>query len=190
MKYRLIAFVTLLLSAVSLVSCIDPDQTEEAILQENIEAIEKYLLDNPTLTASVKNYKEEQEGIYMFWQVASGLEINRILPLDTVVVNYTGKFLNNTVFDTSIERVAREKGIYSNSRNYTPLRFPLGTGRGAIIGFEFGVSLMKIGEKATIIFPARLGYGSQGSDGIPPRSPLVFELELLDIKKGPNHTKP
>jgi FKBP-type peptidyl-prolyl cis-trans isomerase FklB len=188
MKYRLISFAAVLFGVASLVSCIDPDQTEEVILQQNIEAIEKYLLDNPI--TSVKNYKEAQEGVYMFWQVSVDPEINRILPLDTVVVNYTGKLLNNSVFDTSIERIAREKGIYSSSRNYTPLRFPLGTGRGAIIGFEFGVSLMRVGEKATVIFPARLGYGNQGTNGIPPSSPLIFELELLEVKKGPNHTKP
>lgn len=185
MNYRLIAFAALLLGTASLVSCIDSDQTEEVILVENKEAIEKYILENSL--SGVKEYKEVEEGFYMFWEVSVDTTLNRIKSLDTVTVNYTGKLLNNSVFDSSKEQVAKDNGVYNSQRSYTPLKFPLGTGKGAIIGFEFATSLMKKGEKATVIFPSRLGYGSQGSNNIPPKSPLIFELELLEIKKGPNH---
>lgn len=185
MNFRLIAFAALLFGTASLVSCIDPDQTEEVILVENKAAIEKYLLENPM--TGVKEYKEVDEGVYMFWQVSVDSLLNSIKAFDTVTVDYTGKFLNNTVFDSSIEQVAKDNGVFSAQRRYEPLRFPIGTGRGAIIGFEFAVSLMKPGEKATVIFPARLGYGSSGKDNIPPKSPLIFELELINVKRGPNH---
>lgn len=185
MNYRLIAFTALLLGTASLVSCIDPDQTEEVILVENKEAIVKYILEN-SLTG-VKEYKEEDEGFYMFWEVSVDTLLNSIKPLDTVTVNYTGRFLNNTIFDSSFEQVAKDNGVYNSQRTYAPLKFPLGTSQGAIVGFEFATSLMRKGEKATVIFPSRLGYGSQGSGNIPPKAPLIFELELLDIKKGPNH---
>ena len=46
--------------------------------------------------------------------------------------------------------------------------------------------MMHAGEKATVIFPSRLGYGTQASGGIPANSPLIFELDLVQIKKGPN----
>jgi FKBP-type peptidyl-prolyl cis-trans isomerase FklB len=46
--------------------------------------------------------------------------------------------------------------------------------------------MMHAGEKATVIFPSSLGYGTQSSGGIPPNSPLIFELDLVQIKKGPN----
>ncbi|WP_111672633.1 FKBP-type peptidyl-prolyl cis-trans isomerase [Algoriphagus litoralis] len=185
MNYRLIAFAALLVGAVSVVSCIDPDQTEEVILDQNKEEIEKYLLENPM--SGVKEYKEAEEGVYMFWEVSVDPNLNSIKSLDTVTVDYTGKFLSNSVFDTSIEQVAKDNGVFDSQRKYGPLKFPIGTGRGAIIGFEFAVSLMKPGEKATVIFPSRLGYGNQGQGKIPPKAPLIFELELIDVKKGPNH---
>jgi len=184
MNNRLIAFAALLFGTASLVSCIDPDQTEEVILEENKEAIEKYLLENPM--SGVKEYKEVDEGVYIFWEVSVDPLLNNLKSLDTVTVDYTGKFLSNAVFDTSIEQVAKDAGVYNPQRKYEPLKFPIGTGRGAIIGFEFALSLMRPGEKATVIFPARLGYGNQGRDNIPPKSPLIFELELIDVKKGPN----
>lgn len=185
MKYRLIAFASLILGTASLVSCIDPDQTEEAILIENKEAIEKYLLENPM--TGVKEYKEVDEGVYMFWEVSVDTLLNNIQAFDTVTVDYTGRFLSNVIFDSSFEQVAKDNGVLDPQRKYEPLRFPLFTGRGAIIGFEFAVSLMKPGEKATVIFPARLGYGNQGQNNIPPKAPLIFELELISVKKGPNH---
>jgi len=46
--------------------------------------------------------------------------------------------------------------------------------------------MMHPGEKATVIFPSRLGYGTQANGTIPPNSPLIFELELLQVAKGPN----
>lgn len=184
MNYRLIAFAAILFGTVTIISCIDPDQTEEVIFVENKEAIEKYLLENPM--TGVKDYKEVDEGIYMFWSVSVDPDLNSIKSLDTVTVDYTGKLLSKVVFDSSIEQVAKDNGVFNPQRRYEPLKFPLGTGRGAIVGFEFAVSLMRVGEKATVIFPARLGYGNQGRDNIPPKSPLIFELELIEIKKGPN----
>jgi FKBP-type peptidyl-prolyl cis-trans isomerase len=184
MNYRLIAFAAIFIGTASIVSCIDPDQTEEVIFVENKEAIEKYLLENPL--TGVKEYKEVDEGVYMFWSVSVDPNMNSIKSLDTVKVDYTGKLLNNKVFDSSIEQVAKDNGVFNSTRKYEPLKFPIGTGRGAIIGFEFALSLMRPGEKATVIFPSRLGYGSQGTDNIPPKSPLIFELSLIEVKKGPN----
>jgi FKBP-type peptidyl-prolyl cis-trans isomerase len=79
----------------------------------------------------------------------------------TVTVKYSGKLLNDKVFD---------------SGEYT---FRVGSG-GAVAGFDEGVSKLKIGEKATIIFPSKLGYAERGSGTtIPPFAPLVFDIELL-----------
>lgn len=183
MNSRLLAFFLLLVGAISVVSCIDPDQTQEVILERDKEAIEKYLQANPI--TKVKEYSEPVEGFYMFWQVSTKPERNAILRSDTVRVNYTGRTLDKRVFDSSIEQVARDNGIFSASRTYQPLKFPVGLGF-TITGFEFAISMMHPGEKATVIFPSRLGYGSQANGTIPANSPLIFELELIDIKKGPN----
>jgi FKBP-type peptidyl-prolyl cis-trans isomerase FklB len=164
-------------------ACIDPDQTQEAILERDREAIEKFLQENPI--ASVKEYSEPSEAFYMFWEVSTKPERNSLLRGDTVRVNYTGKTLNKRIFDTSIEQVAKDNNIFSSTRNYQPLRFAVGYGL-TISGFEFAISMMHPGEKATVIFPSRLGYGAQASGDIPANSPLIFELELIQVTKGPN----
>lgn len=89
---------------------------------------------------------------------------------DKVIVHYTGKLEDGTVFDSSVER-------------NVPFEFTLGQGR-VIKGWDEGLSTMKIGGKRTLIIPPDLGYGSRGAgDRIPPNSTLIFEIELLDIKK-------
>jgi FKBP-type peptidyl-prolyl cis-trans isomerase FklB len=183
MKSRLFAALTLLVGALSMLSCVDSDQTQEVILERDKEAIQKFLQENPI--ASVKEYSEPIEGFYMFWQVSTKPERNNLLRGDTVSVNYIGKTLDKKIFDSSIEQVARDNGIFSAGRKYQPLRYAVGYGF-TITGFEFALSMMHAGEKATVIFPSRLGYGSQASGGIPANSPLIFELELVQVKKGPN----
>ena len=86
---------------------------------------------------------------------------------DQVKVHYTGKFLDGKVFDSSIPRKE-------------PLSFTIGKGQ-MIKGFEIGVKLMQKGEKAVIVIPSALAYGARQRGEIPPFSPLVFELELVDI---------
>jgi FKBP-type peptidyl-prolyl cis-trans isomerase FklB len=183
MNSRLLAFFLLLVGAISVISCVDPDQTQEVILERDKEAIEKYLQANPI--TKVKEYSEPVEGFYMFWQVSTKPERNALLRGDTVRVNYTGRTLDRRVFDSSIEQVAKDNGIFNSTRNYQPLKFPVGLGF-TITGFEFAISMMHPGEKATVIFPSRLGYGSQANGTIPANSPLIFELDLIDVKKGPN----
>jgi FKBP-type peptidyl-prolyl cis-trans isomerase FklB len=183
MKSRLFAALTLLVGALSMLSCVDSDQTQEVILERDKEAIQKFLQENPI--ASVKEYSEPIEGFYMFWQVSTKPERNNLLRGDTVSVNYIGKTLDKKIFDSSIEQVARDNGIFSAGRKYQPLRYAVGYGF-TITGFEFAISMMHAGEKATVIFPSRLGYGTQASGGIPSNSPLIFELELVQVKKGPN----
>jgi FKBP-type peptidyl-prolyl cis-trans isomerase FklB len=183
MKSRLFAALTLLFGAFSLLSCVDADQTQEVILVRDKEAIEKFLKENPI--SSVKEYSEPIEGFYMFWQVSTKPERNSLLRGDTVSVNYVGKTLNKKIFDTSVEQVARDNGIFSAGRKYQPLRYAVGYGF-TITGFEFAISMMHPGEKATVIFPSRLGYGTQSSGSIPANSPVIFELDLVQVKKGPN----
>ncbi len=84
---------------------------------------------------------------------------------DMVNINYTGMLLDSTVFDSS-----DDSGMLS---------FQLGLGK-VIDGMDEGVSYMKKGGKATLIIPPELAYGLSGRPGIPPKSYLVFDIELLD----------
>lgn len=85
----------------------------------------------------------------------------------TITARYTGKFLDGTVFDSSIERGET-------------FDFVLGQGQ-VIQGWDKGFAMMNKGEKATFVIPSSLAYG-QGRQGIPPFSTLVFDVELVDFK--------
>lgn len=87
----------------------------------------------------------------------------------TVSVHYTGKFMDETVFDSSVSRGE-------------PIEFPLGMGH-VIQGWDETILEMKVGEERTVVIPPSLAYGERGYPGaIPPNSWLIFEVELVAIK--------
>jgi FKBP-type peptidyl-prolyl cis-trans isomerase FkpA len=99
-----------------------------------------------------------------------------------VKVNYTGRLLDGTIFDTSIEAEAKNAGLYNPQRQYGPLDFELGAGQ-VIRGWEEGIGYMNVGGKATLIIPSSLAYGPSGAGGIiAPYSTLIFDVELVDVK--------
>ncbi len=86
-----------------------------------------------------------------------------------VKVHYTGTLLNGTKFDSSVDRGQ-------------PFEFKLGAGQ-VIKGWDEGIALMKVGEKGKLIIPSELAYGDRAmGDAIPANSPLVFEVELIEVK--------
>lgn len=86
-----------------------------------------------------------------------------------VTVHYTGKLTNDTVFDSSVKRGQ-------------PFSFKLGVGQ-VIKGWDEGIALLKVGDKARLTIPPQLGYGERGAGGaIPPNATLIFDVELLDAK--------
>jgi FKBP-type peptidyl-prolyl cis-trans isomerase len=83
-----------------------------------------------------------------------------------VTVHYTGYFTDGRVFDSSVQRGQ-------------PATFPLND---VIKGWIEGLQLMKEGAKYTFYIPYSLAYGEQGYPGaIPPKSDLIFEVELLKV---------
>jgi FKBP-type peptidyl-prolyl cis-trans isomerase FklB len=54
-----------------------------------------------------------------------------------------------------------------------------------IPGFELGLLQLERGDKATIIIPSELAYGNDARQGIPQNSVLIFEVELFEVKTGP-----
>ena len=88
---------------------------------------------------------------------------------ERIKVHYKGTLLDGTPFDSSIER-------------NQPFEFVLGMGQ-VIRGWDEGLALMQEGGKATLILPFNLAYGERAAGQIPPFSPLVFEVELIEIIK-------
>jgi FKBP-type peptidyl-prolyl cis-trans isomerase FkpA len=125
-------------------------------------AIQKYLKDNNlTPTTTLPNgliYVEKQAGKGP--KAVNGKKVK---------VDYTGKLLNGTVFDSSAGK--------------KPYQFTLGH-KEVIEGWDLGLVLMNEGGKATLIIPSKLAYKDKGAgDVIPPFSPLVFDVELVEVEK-------
>ncbi|MVX35750.1 peptidylprolyl isomerase [Myroides sp. LoEW2-1] len=112
-----------------------------------------------------------------FERTASGLRYQMIVKGDgkkaekgkTVSVHYKGALSDGREFDNSYKRKK-------------PIEFPLGQGY-VIEGWDEGISLLQVGDKARFVIPSYLGYGENGAGGvIPPHATLVFDVELVDVK--------
>ncbi len=112
-------------------------------------------------------FDETESGLrYKIIQKGDGVKANNG---QTVSVHYEGSLLNGQVFDSSYKR-------------NEPIDFPLGVGQ-VISGWDEGISLLKVGDKARFIIPSNLAYGSAGAGGvIPPDATLIFDVELMEIK--------
>ncbi|MGL2994698.1 peptidylprolyl isomerase [Flavobacterium sp. TSSA_36] len=87
----------------------------------------------------------------------------------TVAVHYEGSLENGKVFDSSYPRKK-------------PIEFRLGQGQ-VIEGWDEGIALLQVGDKARFVIPSDLAYGPSGAGGvIPPHATLIFDVELMDVK--------
>jgi peptidylprolyl isomerase len=129
--------------------------------------------DNATKTASG-----------MFYEVLKEGEGPKPAAGQTVLMNYAGFLMDGTLFDTSIETVAKENNQFTPGRPYEPFPVQIGPGARVIEGWKEALGMMNVGDKWKIILPPNLAYGSRGAGGvIPPNAWLIFEVEMLEIKK-------
>jgi len=152
---------------------------EEAEKWNAIEAFRTFTGEREKRIAQLKQQEEEEikkisEG---FDKTNSGLLYKRILQGDgkkaekgkTVSVHYKGMPTDGTVFDSSYKRKE-------------PIEFQLGRGQ-VIEGWDEGVQLLQVGDKARFVIPSHLAYGERGAGGvIPPRATLIFDVELMNVK--------
>ncbi len=133
---------------------------KENAMKEN-EVIAKYIADKQ-ITPS----KSSSGLMYIISEPGAGEQAQAG---KTVKVHYTGRLLDGTKFDSSLDR-------------NDPIEFKLGQGM-VIKGWDEGIALLKVGGKALLIIPSNLAYGSRGAGGvIPPFSPLTFEVELVSVQ--------
>ena len=112
-------------------------------------------------------FDETNSGLrYKIIQKGSGVKAEKG---KMVSVHYEGALPNGTVFDSSYKR-------------NQPIDFQLGVGQ-VIPGWDEGIGLLQVGDKARFVIPSNLAYGSQGAGGvIPPNATLIFDVELMGIK--------
>ena len=88
---------------------------------------------------------------------------------DRVTVQYVGRLVDGTVFDSSVAR-------------NEPFQFVIGSNQ-IIEGWNKGIAGMRVGGKRTISIPPELGYGAIANGPIPANSTLIFDIELLKVEK-------
>jgi FKBP-type peptidyl-prolyl cis-trans isomerase len=91
---------------------------------------------------------------------------------DLLVMNYTGRLTNGTVFDSNVD---------PKFNHVQPFEFTLGAGQ-VIAGWDEGLVGMKVGEKKTLTIAPEKAYGDRAMGPIPANSTLIFDVELVAIK--------
>ena len=134
--------------------------SREQRLREANEAQEK------ALEKVAAGFEKTASGLrYQFIQRGEGVASEKG---KTVSVHYKGQLLDGTVFDSSYKR-------------NQPIEFKLGVGQ-VIPGWDEGIQLLSVGDKARFVIPSDLGYGARGAGGvIPPDATLIFDVELVGL---------
>jgi FKBP-type peptidyl-prolyl cis-trans isomerase len=159
-----------------------PTPAEQQQLQTFVRSVaEAGVARNQSAAADFLAHNTHENGVVT---TASGLQYRilaagdkkapPITPTDTVTVQYRGKLLDGTEFDSSYSR-----GV--------PATFPV---NGVIQGWQQALVLMKPGAKWQLFIPPALGYGASPKPGIPGGSLLKFDVELIRVEPPPGSTPP
>ena len=170
-KIFAMAIAALLLTGMA--SCNSNNTSSNEATEEAAPDYGQQIKDNKTLGREFLEQNAKNDSVV---QTTSGLQYMVLKegtgakpgPTDKVTVHYTGKLLDGTVFDSSVERGE-------------PATFPLDQ---VIPGWTEGLQLMSEGAKYRLFIPSELAYGSKGAgDNILPNSTLIFDVELIKVEK-------
>lgn len=171
-----------------------------AIKIEKVQSLQQAMAEQQAMLDKMKNDEAAQAAKFIadnkinFVSLPSGLKYlvtqpsvkRKVMPGDSVYVNYTGALLNGTVFDSSVADVAKKAGLDQPGRPYEPIAVVIGE-HSVIPGWEEGLQQLHEGEKARFLIPSALGYGQQGSPNgvIPPYATLLFDIEVVKVVHKP-----
>lgn len=145
-----------------------------------IDSIENYLRHNFKAPVDSAMFG------YYYIQTQAPSDTATIQKSGNVYVNYTGRLLNGTVFDTNDEKTSKDNKLHTPGKAYEPFEVEMAEeyeDMSTVKGFSYCVWNMKKGEKGICIFISDLGYGGSAQSSIPAFSPLVFEIEMLGKDK-------
>jgi len=177
MKTNHIFLTTLLALLIALPSCLDNDNDYddyEKRLQEELDSLEAYMLKYYPLL------EPTESGLYYLDMETGTGDSAQVY--NYVTINYVGYLLDSTMFDTNVDTMAIKGGIYDEDRSYEPYKFMLGSPY-VLSGVQQGVSYMKEGGKARVVFPSYLGYGTSTVGIILPYSSLIFDIHLILVEQ-------
>ena len=142
--------------------------------QNEPAAIEAYVRDN-NITV-----KPNDKGVYVI--VKKKGNGPKVAAGKKVTVNYTGRLLDGTLFDTSREADAKEANKADKGRKYEPMSYTVGA-QPMIKGWEEGIMGQTVGSDITLVMPSELAYGGRGAGkDIMPYSPLVFNITIESVE--------
>ena len=192
-NYRLYMTGSLLLSiALFTGGCSSSSETENKELQS------RYKTPADELPQYAQDPKKHND-MFMETNKAAGDTIRTISGLQIVVkekgtgkkvesgmnvkVDYAGYLADGTLFDTSIESVAKEHNYSRGPYPFEPIEFLVGAGK-VIRGWDEGLTTdMYVGGRRRLIIPPALGYGSRGAPGaIPPNATLIFDVHMVSAE--------
>lgn len=163
-------FIHLYVQVEKVMSKEEKDKAQKELEAKQIEIDEK-LIEEYIKNNNYKAVKKTESGLYYLVQSQGNgakVEANK-----KVTVNYTGKLLDGSVFDSNTD---------PKFNHVQPFDFTVGVGQ-VIKGWDEGLQLFNVGGKGILIIPSRLGYGSRSAGpSIPANSVLVFDVEVLDVK--------
>ncbi|MFD2034067.1 FKBP-type peptidyl-prolyl cis-trans isomerase [Belliella marina] len=174
----------LLIPIISLIGCDQnpfggPPYDVEGNLKIDSLKIEDYLRDNPIDGEIIR----DPSGVVIIVQEEG--EGSRPTTNTVVYTDYIGSLLDGSVFDTSIEAVAKEHDIFQENRNYSVLVFtipPLTSAGNQIQGFNFGFRRLRPKSKAVLLIPSPWAYrNAENNEKIPPNSILRFDVDFKGI---------
>lgn len=164
-SFRVLLFTALTAAGLFATACTKDTPAVPDYSAADEATIKKYLADQRITTA-----QRQPSGLY-FLPVTTNASAPKIVAGATVSVLYIGHLLDatGTVFDAS------------SRHGNVPLTFTAGQGL-LLTGFEEGVGLMHIGDKAELLIPSALAYSTAGNGGtIPPNAVVRFEVEVVDL---------
>ncbi len=170
-KFLAMAMAALLMTGMA--SCSGNNTSESESTEEVAPDYGQQIKDNKTLGREFLEQNAKNDSVvvtksglqYMVLKEGTGAKPG---PTDKVTVHYTGKLLDGTVFDSSVERGE-------------PATFGLNQ---VIPGWTEGLQLMSEGSKYRLFIPSELAYGSKGAgEQILPNSTLIFDVELIKVEK-------
>ena len=111
----------------------------------------------------------------------------KVTTTNKALTHYAVYFADGVILETSNLKTAEALGIVNENRKaagqYQPITADVSDEARMIEGFKEGLKLLSAGDKATLFLPYDIAYGENGNGGIPPKSDLVFEVEIVELVK-------